>query len=68
MRPPLHSVALPTSTVSVRHSTFLAAATLFALCLALAGLPSPAGSNNARLEQDAYLGGPASEVLAFQQG
>ncbi|TNM42828.1 hypothetical protein FHP29_07450 [Nocardioides albidus] len=32
------------------------------------GLPSPAGSNSAVLEQEAYLGGPASQVLAFQQG
>jgi hypothetical protein len=32
------------------------------------GLPSPAGKNSAVLDQDAYLGGPASEVLAFQQG
>lgn len=32
------------------------------------GLPSPAGKNSAVLEQEAYLGGPASEVLAFQQG
>ena len=32
------------------------------------GLPSPAGKNSAVLDQDAYLGGPASQVLAFQQG
>ncbi len=32
------------------------------------GLPSPAGKNSAVLDQDAYLGGPASAVLAFQQG
>ena len=32
------------------------------------GLPSPAGANTAILEQDAYLGGPASEVLAHQGG
>lgn len=32
------------------------------------GLPSPAGMNTAILEQDAYLGGPASDVLAHQQG
>lgn len=32
------------------------------------GLPSPAGTNSAILEQEAYLGGPASQVLAFQQG
>jgi len=32
------------------------------------GLPSPAGANSAVLEQDAFLGGPASQVLAYQQG
>ncbi|WP_408896209.1 hypothetical protein ACJ5H2_14980 [Nocardioides sp. R1-1] len=32
------------------------------------GLPSPAGKNSAVLEQEAYLGGPASQVLAYQQG
>ena len=32
------------------------------------GLPSPAGRNTAILEQDAFLGGPAPEVLAFQRG
>lgn len=32
------------------------------------GLPSPAGRNSAVLDQDAYLGGPASAVLAFLQG
>lgn len=31
------------------------------------GLPSPAGTNTAILEQDAFLGGPAPEVLAWQQ-
>lgn len=32
------------------------------------GLPSPAGKNTAILEQDSYLGGPAPDVLAWQQG
>lgn len=32
------------------------------------GLPSPAGKNTAVLEQDSYLGGPAPDVLAWQQG